>query len=817
MKMKKILISVMVLTLLITGMVGNGAFIKADTLDSELVFAEEDYNLVVKPGETTQIRLPVRTKSLYITDVIASIEADDANSPFTFTRPKLVTENNTQVSVLMYDTTIYVVFDVKTKETAGIKSYPVSLKIKGNTFPETEINETLTFDLKILEEKVPTQLIVNKVLFENLYPGANTKLSFSVKNEGQITARSIYMNIDFGDSGLIKDYSAPEIKINDLGPGMEQQISLPVKVLSTASTGQKTLTANFNFKNMDGDKFSGAYSFNIALSENKEAPKVDIEDISYSALKPGEKFILTAVLRNFGLNKAENVAVSIDESGESNSFIKNYYTDKIEVSNILPDKTKKVEIPLVVSGMATGGPNALKLNITYSDDTGITFTKTKTLYLDVADDNTSTNIIIGNVKQSPLKPVAGERLEISFDMQNKGSADLADLKIKIENLTGNTFVPVEPEPYYYVGVLEAGSSKRITIPLTVSENIPEGLNTLSLAYSYTGGSGGKVDIPVLDVQNDLGSNSKPKLIVSKYTADIEELRAGSVFNFTFELRNTHSSVSAKNITVKVSSSTEGQSGQTEVFAPTQGSNSFFINKIDPGETIENTLELKIKSDAATNSYPIYVIMEYEYDGIEPNPTTGEIGETKTEELSLQVVENARPVVDYVNVYSYDGMVTIGNPALLSFEFYNMGKSTLNNVIATVEGDFTNSTGNMYFLGNVPAGDRSYAEFEVIPNIEGLAKGTVRITYEDSNGDEVVYTKEFESQVNPAQVFDPGMTPGGDVDVFNPILPEPKKAILPVWAFILAEIAIFAIFLPVTRKIIISIYKKRLRNKEEENF
>ena len=41
---------------------------------------------------------------------------------------------------------------------------------------------------------------------------------------------------------------------------------------------------------------------------------------------------------------------------------------------------------------------------------------------------------------------------------------------------------------------------------------------------------------------------------------------------------------------------------------------------------------------------------------------------------MQVVENARPVVDYVNVYSWDDGVKVNNPASLAFEFYNMGKS-----------------------------------------------------------------------------------------------------------------------------------------------
>jgi hypothetical protein len=203
--------------------------------------------------------------------------------------------------------------------------------------------------------------------------------------------------------------------------------------------------------------------------------------------------------------------------------------------------------------------------------------------------------------------------------------------------------------------------------------------------------------------------------------------------------------------------------------------------------------------------------------MKPNPTTGELGETKPIDLNLMVVENSRPVVDNIAVSTFDGNVVVQNPATLGFEFYNMGKSQLNNVVATVEGDFTKSDGSMYFIGNVLPGASAYAEFEVIPNIEGTAKGVVKVSFEDSNGDPIENSKDFETMVNPAQTVDPGMIDGGSGEVFNPTLPTAKKAIVPLWLFIIIQVVIFAAFVPITRKIIISAYKSKLRKKEEENY
>jgi hypothetical protein len=124
---------------------------------------------------------------------------------------------------------------------------------------------------------------------------------------------------------------------------------------------------------------------------------------------------------------------------------------------------------------------------------------------------------------------------------------------------------------------------------------------------------------------------------------------------------------------------------------------------------------------------------------------------------------------------------------------------------------------MYFMGNVVAGGNAYAEFEVIPNVEGTAYGVLKITYEDSNGEEQVYTKEFEAFVMGEQIWDPGMNGDDGIGVYNPIVPEPKKVIMPVWLFVVLQVAILIIFMPISRKVIINIYKSRLRKKDEEMY
>lgn len=811
MKMKKLLVALLTLTLLAATMIGYTSVATAST--NTVVFAEY-VNVVLEPGQTVHYKLPIMSTGAYIYCTDLELSGADG-APFTVSN-LMMTMSDKPTQVIANAKSTFLEFDIQVKATAGIKSYPISFKF---SFKETEEGSIETSVLKtqfsILEEKQPAQLSISGVTLSDTRIGKDSVLTLTVRNDGVLTAKNVFLTINYGDI-MTENYSAKSIKIGDLGEGQSQAVNLPVTILPTAPAGRKVLAATFTYKTVDGDAATSTYNIPITLKVDEEAPKIKITQVDVKdGLEAEESFAIKLTLKNTGIKLADKVLVAVDATSiTKDGIIKNYITDNIEVMDIKHNSSQTVEIPLKVSKYATTGLKEVKLNITYADEAGVAYTLTNTVYVDVVSEGTDTktaSIVISNVKQSPAKPVAGQKMEVSFTVENKGETVIKDLKLFTDGLTGTTFIPVEAEPYQYFEKLEVGKKIQITIPFKVSNSISEGMNNLTVKYSYSGLSAdGSVTIPVRDVVNDLGSKSKPKLIVSKYMADQEELRAGSTFNFTFDIHNTHSSIAAKNITVTISQA-------DNIFTVAQGSNSFFINKIAAGETATNSVQMKVKSDASTKAYPIKLTIEYEYDGMEPNPETGAVGETKTVELNLQAMENSRPVVDYVNVNSWEGMVTVGNTATLSFEFYNMGRSPLNNVIATVEGDITKADGNMFFIGNVAEGSSSFVEFDVIPNIEGKAKGTLKITFEDSNGDQIDFTKEFETEVMPAAVIDPGMIGGDSGEVFNPEVIPVKKPILPIWLFVLIEVVIFIVFMSITRKIIISRYKVKLRRKEQEQY
>jgi hypothetical protein len=810
--MKRLLVVFLTLAVVLTGFVGNVAAVKAAT---EPIYITDNKDLIVTPGQTTHISLPVQAKSsgLYINDISVTASKED-NDLFDFTKPELTYKGSKQ-PIMLYESPVDLGFDVTVDDSAIIKSYPITITINYtdlNNQGTTADPIILTSYLKVQSEKAPAQMTVSNVSLDSTVAGSSSNLNFTVMNEGEITAKSVTMTLDLG-TVMDGDYRVKNIKLGDMKPGDIQNISLPVTILTTASAGKNLLIANFSYKNVVGASQNTSYKFYVNLISNSSGPNLIVTNMTYGgSLKPGDDFNLTVDIKNTGLTTASNIVAKVNASSiTQDGIIKDYYTTGIKASNLSKAKSSTIKIPLTVSKYATGGMKSVIVDITYTDSTGTKYTVSETAYVDVAAATTAgaPNIVISNVAQSPSQPQAGDNMTVSFTVENKSKVDATELKIYPDGLTGNTFIPLNSDPYTYIEKLAGGQKKKITIPLSISTDIPEGLNNLTIKYSYTGNEGASVVIPIHDIQNSIGSSSIPKLIVSKYTTDVDQLKAGSIFKLSYDIYNTNASVAAKNITVTLTQA-------DNIFTVNQGSNSFFINKMKPGESVTNEVEMKVKSDATTKAYPITLTIEYEYDGEEPNKETGEVGLKRTETLNLNAEENARPVADSIQVSSWEGGVTVGNAATLSFNFYNMGKAVLNNVMATVEGDGFTATGGMLFIGNVEPGSSAYEEIEVIPNSEGSVSGTLKLSYENSNGETVEFIKEFQADVMPAAIVDPGM-PGDAGEVINPDATVAKKAILPIWAFILILIAVFAIFVPVTRKIVLSVYKAKMRRKEQEQY
>ncbi len=568
----------------------------------------------------------------------------------------------------------------------------------------------------------------------------------------------------------------------------------------------------------EGDKeYSQSITFTGIVREEKIPAEFAVSDMKVTGdLKPGGIATISFKVTNSGELEAKNVCLSGDYS--AGQLIPQYTTYTRKLGDLKTKDSAEVSLRVKVLENVTQGMVQLPLVITYKDSEGASYTASSNniLYLeiDIPKDEETTfengTLLVNGVKQSPSKPKAGDRVSLTFNMENTGEKDYTDTKLYVNYVSGTGFEPVSAEPYQYVGTIKAGQKKSVTVNVIAGKDIAEGMNTLTVDYEYKDGhkqaTSDSVTLYVLNVQKEESAGlSKPKLMVSEFSASSDVVKSGEEFDFTFSVYNTHGETAAKNIKVTVTS---------EMFSVTKGSNSFFMPVIAPGESEQITINLKASAAAMTGSYPVDIRMEYEYDGMpvtEANAGGVEVTETKM----LLIKENLRVSVENVMVGGWNTPY-VNQPTQLAFSVYNMGKSQLNNVYFTVEGDFAVANGSSYYYGTLQAGYPDYVEMDITPLAAGEVTGTLTIHMEDSNGDEVTYETEITGFVMEESGGDIGWEdPGFDFPVDVPPMEEPQKEpIVSLPIFIVALIAVFLVTFFTARGIRIACYKKKLRKEEE---
>ncbi|MDD5936325.1 MAG: hypothetical protein PUC65_12340, partial [Clostridiales bacterium] len=409
-------------------------------------------------------------------------------------------------------------------------------------------------------------------------------------------------------------------------------------------------------------------------------------------------------------------------------------------------------------------------------------------------------------------PLVGQKITLTFDIENRGDKPITGVSVGADDLATSGFEPFSSQAYKEIGDIPGNGKRTVSMSFKVGQNAAEGLNALTLGCKFTDSKANKQSVTstayILDVIND--SNSKPKIIVSDFGVGDEELKASSTFPFNFTLKNTHTTKAAKNIKVTISQA-------DNIFSAAKGTNTFYIDRMNSGEEIQNSIDLKVKSDVKTGAYELEVKLEYEYDNM--SKTDQEAGGvTETNKLKLQAVENIRTDIQNVQV-SMDGDMAYANQSnTLSFNIINMGKSALENVTFSIEGDFKLESGNSSYYGTLQPGTPEMYEVQVIPQTSGMCSGTIVMKFENSNGDLEEYRHEF-SDIMVGEMPEGGDFMGGDM--YDPGMPsfnpeeqaDVKKDILPVWAFVLIQVAILVIFIPVVRMIMIKAYKKKHEDDE----
>lgn len=260
------------------------------------------------------------------------------------------------------------------------------------------------------------------------------------------------------------------------------------------------------------------------------------------------------------------------------------------------------------------------------------------------------------------------------------------------------------------------------------------------------------------------------LLLDGYTVEPQEIKAGDEFDLTLRIRNT----SDKTVTDVKSTLSEAN----KTVLPVSGASSFFIEKVAPGEVVEQTVRLKATASAGVDPVELTLANAFVQENM---------AKTSSDTFVLPVVQVANLSLDPP---SYPIETYAGESFNLMMNLYNKGKSRLYNVSVYLESDSMAADEN-YYAGNMESGSSKSYDVMVTPNADasGQISGDIVVTYEDAEGN--VTEKRTPINLNVAFYEDmygnyeePDMMEDGTM-----VDAEPVSQGIPFWVWILVAVGV----------------------------
>lgn len=359
---------------------------------------------------------------------------------------------------------------------------------------------------------------------------------------------------------------------------------------------------------------------------------------------------------------------------------------------------------------------------------------------------------------------AGEAVSIVLPVVNMGKTMVTDAVVTpalstetgewpFEITSSNYSQTIKDLPGTDTGMSDMDRRRELTWNLKTRSDVGNGYQKLTFNVVYRD-SDGKSQTTTLDTYIQLsgtagvgadGKASVPRVIVTGFETNPQEVHAGESFVLTLHLKNTSTATSVNNMIFEIVAAVEGKDEDTTyaAFLPTAGSSTIFVDKMPKDGTRDIQIELEAKADLTQKPYALDVNMSYEDEHVNAY--------TSKSSVSIPVKQEAR--VDISEPEVMPQSIEVGSESNIMFNIYNMGKTKLYNV--QVKTDSDTLSGGDAFVGNLDSGATGAVDIYVTGQSATMDEGKVKllISYEDETGAPTVIEKEIELFVTESMMGD----------------------------------------------------------------
>ena len=339
----------------------------------------------------------------------------------------------------------------------------------------------------------------------------------------------------------------------------------------------------------------------------------------------------------------------------------------------------------------------------------------------------------------------------------------------------------------------------ITCNFRTRKDVTSGYKKIAFNVQYTNSAGEQVNTTLNTYVKAVGApgsgtgdtTSTPRLIVTGFDTDPEQVRAGDNFTLTVHMKNTAKRTAVSNVEFTLKAATEGKDADAvyEAFLPVAGSSTIYVESIPAGGTTDLVIDMKAKADLAQKPYVLNIDMKYEDEKLKEF--------TASSSVSIPVYQEARYEISEPEVMP--SSIDVGSESNVMFSIYNTGKTTLYNVSVRFEGDSV--SGGEAFVGNIQSGGTGNVDTMLTGVAPTTDDGIIKaiISFEDNETNKTEVEKELTLYVSEP-VYD-------DMDMNDYDMSDDTKSGLPIWAKILLVLVVIA---AVVAAVIIVKKKKKAR-------
>lgn len=639
------------------------------------------------------------------------------------------------------------------------------------------------------EVALPLKISIDEDELKYSFVAGNIVLPIHIENKGdKLDSVSVTFGAPNSSFRDVSSNNAATITRTNYEAGYTENLRIPLyydgrdqvlRISIIATFGGKTNTYVTNF--IVSKATVNSTSSGGTESKPESTPELDadlyIKSVDTRIVSPGTSLPFNFTVANRTSTSANIVSIEVGDGGGGAMSSGATPTPSLfmfdepsgKITRDVMTGTENISTRLKVAPGAADGAHKLNFSIVYQDKNGKKIEKSD-----------STIIYVQNRKENLpyLKSVSMDKKEVGKDNKAKITVNLTnptgflytDLKIALNSTLTKEFTLYENFQPVAFDAMQPFATASPVYSIYMATTVVTGNYPIAFDISFIDGDGTLnsytqvVNLLVTrtkDVKEEPEDPNKPtstpRIIVSQYKSDVEEIKAGKMFKLDFTLQNTSATMAVKNMKVVVGSSqstakegTGGGAASGSVFFPVAGSNSFFIENLGAKKTASNSIELMARQDVEPGVYNVTLSLDYEDKDGKPFKSEENIAFAVTQELRLEITGLNLPT---------DGMA--GGSIPIEFQYINKGKSTVSNFSVTVEGDFILDGGDAY-VGNLTAGFNDYFSSMIMPKGEGEQKGTIVLKYENSQGEPQEQRTEFKMNIAAMEMnggMNGGMTTG----------------------------------------------------------